>query len=111
MYSEYVFDHCHVGKRYPISPGLYPSSIFNLSRNYKVEIQNKQIKTFQVVLLTRPSVGGAGSVCVSGGGGTYSLDNLPVFSIIICFIKLSVKPVKYCLNWISQTFHVKPVRR
>ena len=31
--------------------------------NYKVEKQNKQIKTFQVVLFTRPSVGGAGSVC------------------------------------------------
>ena len=29
---------------------------------YKIEKQNKQIKTFQVVLLTRPGV------CVGGGG-------------------------------------------
>ena len=56
----------------------------------KIEKQNKQIKTFQVVLLMRPSVGGAGSVCVcGGGGGTYSLGNLPVCSMIICFIKRS----------------------
>ena len=41
----------------------------HLSHNYKVEIQNKQIQTFQVVLLTRSAVGGAGSVCVCGGGG------------------------------------------
>ena len=53
-----------------------PNGLFNLGlHNYKIEKQNKQIKTFQVVLLTRPSVGGAGSVCVcvcvcvSGGGG------------------------------------------
>ena len=74
-----------------------PIRLFNLGlHNYKVEIQNKQIKTFQVVLLTRPSVCGAGSVCVGGGGGrgrlgggggTYSLDNLPVCSIKICFRK------------------------
>ena len=32
--------------------------------NYKIEKQNKQIKTFQVVLLTRPGV----CVCVLGGG-------------------------------------------
>ena len=31
--------------------------------NYKIEKQNKQIKTFQVVLLARPGV------CVCGGGG------------------------------------------
>ena len=44
--------------------------LFNLGlHNYKVEKQNKQIKTFQVVLLTRPSVGGAGSVCRGGGRG------------------------------------------
>ena len=50
--------------------------------------KNKQIRTFQVVLLTRPSVGGAGSVCVGGGGGgTFSLDNLPMCSIITRFIK------------------------
>ena len=51
--------------------------------NYKIEKQNKQIKTFQVVLSTRPGV------CVRGGGGqgTYSLDNLPVCSMMICFIK------------------------
>ena len=54
---------------------------------YKVEKQNKQIKAFQVVLLTRPSVGGSGSVCVGGGEDIYSLDNLLVFSMIICFIK------------------------
>ena len=49
-----------------------PIRLFNLElHNYKVEKQNKQIKTFQVVLLTRPSVGGAGSacLCVCGGGG------------------------------------------
>ena len=41
-----------------------PIRLFNLGlHNYKVEIQNKQIKTFQVVLLTRPSVGGV-CVCV-----------------------------------------------
>ena len=32
--------------------------------NYKIEKQNKQIKTFQVVLLTRPGVCGG-----RGGGG------------------------------------------
>ena len=36
--------------------------------NYKIEKQNKQIKTFQAVLLMRLSVGGAG-VCVWVGGG------------------------------------------
>ena len=133
-----MFVHCHVGKRYSISyiPGpislikqiwclnlmwllmLYaPIRLFNLGlHNYKIEKQNKQIKTFQVVLLTRLSVGGAGCVCVWGGGGgawgsAYSLDNLPVCSMMICFIKWPVKPVKHCLNWISQTFHVKPVHR
>ena len=35
--------------------------------NYKIEKQNKQIKTFQVVLLTRPGV----CVCGGGGGGGY----------------------------------------
>ena len=66
-----------------------PILLFNLGlHNYKVKKQNKQIKTFQVVLLTRPYVGGAGNVCGWGaGGGTYSLDNLPVCSMIICFIK------------------------
>ena len=58
-----------------------PIRSFNLGLHNYNEIQNKQIKTFQVVLLTRPSVGGAGGVCVGGGGGgTYSLDNLPVCS-------------------------------
>ena len=69
---------------------MHQFGFFSLGlHNYKVEIQNKQIKTFQVVLLTRPSVGGAGSVCacVGVGGGTYSLDNLPVCSIMICFRK------------------------
>ena len=43
--------------------------LFNLGlHNYKIEKQNKQIKTFQVVLLTRLSVGMAGCVCVCGGG-------------------------------------------
>ena len=64
-----------------------PIRLFSLGlHNYKVEKQNKQIKTFQVVLLTRHSVGGKGSVRVffwGGGGG----DNLPVCSMIICFIK------------------------
>ena len=45
-----------------------PIRLFNLGlHNYKIEKQNKQIKTLQVVLLTRLSVGGAG-VCVWGGG-------------------------------------------
>ena len=49
-----------------------PIRLFNLGlHNYKIEIQNKQIKTFQVVLLTRPSVGGAENVCVCVGGGLY----------------------------------------
>ena len=70
-----------------------PIWLFNLGlHNYKVKIQNKQIKTFHVVLLMRPSVGGAGSVW---RGGTYSLGNLPVCSIIMCFRKLPVKPVKH----------------
>ena len=132
MYSEYVFVHCHVGKRYSVSyiPGpislieqiwclnlmwllmLYaPIRPFNMGlHNYKIEKQNKQIKTFQVVLLTRLSVVGAGCVCV-WGGSAYFLDNLPVCSMMICFIKWPVNPVKHCLNWISQTFHVKPVHR
>ena len=47
-----------------------PIRLFNLGlHNYKIEKQNKQFKTFQVVLLTRLSVGGAGVVCVGGGGG------------------------------------------
>ena len=47
-----------------------PIRLFNLGlHNYKIEKQNKQIKTFQVVLLKRLSVGGAGCVCVCGGGG------------------------------------------
>ena len=45
-----------------------PIQLFNLGlHNYKAEKQNKQIKTFQVVLLTRPSMGWAG-LCVCGGG-------------------------------------------
>ena len=45
-----------------------PIRLFNLGlHNYKIEKQNKQIKTCQVVLLTRPSVGGAVSVCWGGG--------------------------------------------
>ena len=69
-----------------------PIRVFNLGlHNYKVEKQNKQIKTFQVVLLMRSSVGGAGlggygERVWGGGGGICSLDNLPVCSMIICFI-------------------------
>ena len=41
-----------------------PIRLFNLGlHNYKIEKQNKQIKTFQVELLTRPGM------CVGGGGG------------------------------------------
>ena len=58
-------------------------SIWGYTTILKVEIQNKQIKDFQVVLLTRFSVGGAESVCVWGGGGGI----LSVCSIIICFRK------------------------
>ena len=62
----------------------------------KIEKQNKQIKTFQVVLLTRPGV------CLwgwgRGGRGTYSLDNLPVCSMIICFIKMICKACKTFLE-------------
>ena len=43
-----------------------PIRLFSLGlHNYKIEKQNKQIKTFKVVLLTRPGV----CVCVCGGGG------------------------------------------
>ena len=55
---------------------LCTNSAFRL-HNCKIEKQNKQIKTFQVVLLTRPRM----CVCVWRGGGTYSLDNLPVCSM------------------------------
>ena len=49
-----------------------PIRLFNLRlHNYKIEKQNKQIKTFQVVPLARPSVGGAGSACVCVWGGDY----------------------------------------
>ena len=49
-----------------------PIRVFSLGlHNYKVEKQNTQIKTFQVVLLTRPSMGGAGRE--SGGGAGVSI--------------------------------------
>ena len=53
-----------------------PIRLFNLGlHKYKIEKQNKQIKTFKVVLLTRLSVGGAGCVC--GGGVPIPLITYP----------------------------------
>ena len=67
-----------------------PIRLFNLGlHNYKIEKQNNQIKTFQVVLLTLNETRSV-RVCV-WEGGTYSLHNLPVCSMIICSIKWSVE--------------------